>query len=170
MTDDRPPFQPDRPASEPDRRATEPDRPATHGSPERAARQLDAPLLQLDLAAETASLRTERAFVEGDRNARTLAKSSWFRLTLVALRPGASFEEADQRGLVAIQVLEGGLTLALSGGDDAVGPDGAAERPVALSVGHVAVVGPGQPWQARSMGETIVLIQLSWPPEPGDAG
>lgn len=143
MTDPRPPFPPPPPG--------------THGSPERPPRTLDLPVSQLALAAEAASLRAERAFVEGDRNARTLAKDAWFRLTLVALRPQATFEEADQRGVLALQVLEGEIELAVD------------ERTLPVVAGELVVIGAGQPWRARSTSEALLLIHLAWPPVPGDA-
>lgn len=130
----------------------------THGSPERPARSLDLPLAWFDLAAETASLREERAYREGDRTARTLVKEAWFRSTLVALRPGAVFDEAEQRGVICLQVIEGRLTLEVGG------------RTMALGAGEIAVIGVGQPWRARTLAETSMLVQLSWPPEPGDTG
>ena len=130
----------------------------THGSPERPARALDRPLSRFELAAEAASLREERAYRDGDRTARTLVKEAWFRLTLVALRAGAVFDEAEQRGVICLQVLDGRVALEVGG------------RTVPLGAGELAVVGVGQPWQARTVAETLLLVQLSWPPEPGDTG
>ncbi|MGH2466452.1 MAG: hypothetical protein ACRDGL_01790 [Candidatus Limnocylindrales bacterium] len=143
MTDPQPPFPPLKPG--------------THGSPERSPRTLDGPLSHVALAAEAASLRAERAYVEGDRNARTLAKDAWFRLTLVALRPEAAFEEADQRGVLALQALEGEIELAVDG------------RALLVAAGELVVIGAGQPWRARSTSEALLLIHLAWPPMPGDA-
>jgi quercetin dioxygenase-like cupin family protein len=111
--------------------------------------------MQFDLEQEAETLRGERAYLEGDRSARTLVKSDWFRLVLVALRPAAVFDEADQRGVVCVQVLEGSLQLR------------AGDTSSEVEVGSLAVVGPGQAWSARTTRETLMLLQLSWPPEPG---
>ena len=70
----------------------------TGGSDEREARSLIAPLLGFNLAEEASRLRAESAYIDGDRNARTLVKAGAFRLVLLAFRKGASFDESDQRG------------------------------------------------------------------------
>jgi len=129
----------------------------TRGGEERESRSLSAPLLRFDLSEEATRLRGERPYADGDRNARTLAKVDWFRLTLVGLRSGATFSEADQRGSVALQVLEGRIKVEV--GDEAA-ETGEAE---------VAVVGPGHPWVAIAMAESLLLVHLAWPPEPASA-
>jgi quercetin dioxygenase-like cupin family protein len=129
----------------------------TGGSDEREARSLIAPLLGFNLAEEASRLRAESTYVDGDRNARTLVKAGAFRLVLLAFRKGASFDESDQRGTLALQVLEGQLTLR-------VGQD-------AMEVGdnEVAVVPAEHPWAAVAMTDGLLLIHLSWPPQPGSA-
>ena len=79
----------------------------TGGSDEREARALSGPLLRFEPAKEPAKLRAETSFLEGHRNARTLTKSGPFRLVLVVFRAGATFDENDQRGTVALQGLDG---------------------------------------------------------------
>ncbi len=117
-----------------------------------------APLLRFDLASEAATLRAEAAYVEGDRNAKTLVKEGAFRLVLFAFRAGALFDEDDQRGSLALQVLEGSLALAL--GNEAI----------EIGAGEVAVVSPGHSWTASALADGLVLMQLSWPPDPGAVG
>ena len=108
----------------------------TRGGEEREPRSLSAPVMRFELAAEAARLRAEQPFAEGNRNARTLVKVGAFRLVLVALRSGASFTESDQRGAVALQVLEGRVVLSV------------AEETVEVGQAEVAVVAPGHPWTA----------------------
>lgn len=126
----------------------------TSGGEERESRSLSAPLLRFDLAEEGTRLRGERPYTDGDRNARTLAKVAWFRLTLVALRSGATFSEADQRGTVALQVLEGRVLVEVG---DETAETGESE---------VAVVAPGHPWVAVGLADSLLLVHLAWPPEP----
>ena len=102
------------------RRAAE----TTGGSDEREARFLSVPLAHFDLVDESARLRAEQEYVEGDRNGRTLAKVGAFRLVLVAFRVGANFDERDQRGSVALQVLGGRVAVRV---DDESVEIGAAE-------------------------------------------
>ena len=127
----------------------------TGGSDQRDARSLSAPLLRFRFAEEAARLRTESPFVEGDRNARTLAKSGAFRLVLVAFRAGAIFDENDQRGSVALQVLGGRVDLRVG------------EEAIEISAGEVAVVSPDHPWKAVAVADGLLLFHLAWPPEPG---
>jgi quercetin dioxygenase-like cupin family protein len=127
----------------------------TGGSDERAARALSGPLLRFELAEEAATLRAETSFVEGDRNARTLTKAGAFRLVLVVFRAGATFDENDQRGSVALQVLDGRV-------DVQVG-----EERIEIGAGEIAVVSPDHPWKAVTMTDGLLLLHLAWPPEPG---
>jgi quercetin dioxygenase-like cupin family protein len=130
----------------------------TGGSDEREARSLIAPLLGFKLAEEASRLRAESAYIDGDRNARTLVKSGAFRLVLLAFRGGAAFDENDQRGTLALQVLEGRLALR-------VGLDG-----IEVGEGEVAVVPAEHSWAAVAISDGLLLIHLSWPPEPGSVG
>jgi quercetin dioxygenase-like cupin family protein len=127
----------------------------TRGVEEREARSMSAPLLRFDLSAEAARLRDEREYAEGDRNARTLAKVDWFRLTLVALRSGATLREADQRGSVALQVLHGRVVVRIG------------KETAEIAEAEVAVVAPGHPWEAVAEADSLILVHLAWPPEPG---
>lgn len=127
----------------------------TRGAGEREPRSMSPRLLRFDLFEEGARLRDEREYVEGDRNARTLAKVDWFRLTLVALRSGATLREADQRGSVALQALQGRVVVRIG---EATAEIGSAE---------VAVVPPGHPWEAVAETDSLLLVHLAWPPEPG---
>jgi quercetin dioxygenase-like cupin family protein len=127
----------------------------TGGSDEREARALSGPLLRFELAEEAARLRAETSFLEGDRNARTLTKAGAFRLVLVVFRASATFDENDQRGSVALQVLDGRV-------DVRVGED-----TIEIGAGEIAVVSPDHPWKAVAMTDGLLLLHLTWPPEPG---
>lgn len=130
----------------------------TGGSDERGARSMVIPLIRFDLASEAARLRAEAEYLHGDRNAKTLVKAGAFRLVLLAFRIGAAFDENDQRGSLALHVLEGRVALRVG------------EEAIEIGAGEVAVVSPDHPWKAVALGEGLVLIQLSWPPEPGSVG
>jgi quercetin dioxygenase-like cupin family protein len=127
----------------------------TGGSDEREARSMSVPLLRFEFAEEAAKLRAESPFLEGDRNARTLVKAGDFRLVLVAFRRGAMFDENDQRGSVALQVLDGRIELRVGADEIELGP------------GEIAVVSPEHPWTAIAMANGLLMFHLGWPPEPG---
>lgn len=126
----------------------------TGGSDEREARSLISPLMSFSLADEAARLRAESAFVEGDRNGRTLAKHGAFRLVLVAFRAGALFDEADQRGTMALHVIDGRVDVRV------------AEDAIEVGAGDVAVVSPEHPWTAVARADGLLLLHLAWPPDP----
>lgn len=130
----------------------------TGGSDERDARSLIAPLLGFRLEEEAFRLRAESPYIDGDRNARTLVKAGAFRLVLVAFRTGAAFDENDQRGTLALHVLEGRLAVR-------VGQDG-----IEVGEGEVAVVPAEHPWAAVAITDGLLLVHLSWPPEAGSVG
>src|SRR5262245_1568104 len=121
----------------------------TRGGTERSARRVSAPFLRFALRDEAAHLRAERPYVEADRNAATLVKNAWCRMTLVTLRAGARMDEGDQRGIVAFQVLEGALDLR-------VGDEGGH-----IDQGQVAVIGPGHAWVANATADSLVLLHLA---------
>jgi len=127
----------------------------TGGSDERAARDLSVSLSRFELVDEIARLRAEGAYVEGDRNALTLVKDGPFRLVLVVFRAGAEFNEGDQRGTIALQLIQGELSVR-------VGPEA-----VALRDSQIAAIGRGHPWSARALVDGAMLIQLAWPPQSG---
>ncbi len=129
----------------------------TRGSDEREPRSLSAPLLRFELSVESARLPAERQYIEGDRNACTLTKVDWFRLVLVALRAGATLDETDQHGSIALQVLEGRVIVRV--GDETGEVD----------VNEVSVVAPGYPWSADAQEDSLVLLHLAWPPAPGSS-
>ena len=129
----------------------------TGGSDEREARSLVGPL-GFKLAEEALRLRAESAYIDGDRNARTLVKAGAFRLVLLAFRAGAAFDEMDQRGTLALHVLEGRLALR-------VGQDG-----IEIGEGEVAVVPAQYAWAAVARSDGLLLVHLAWPPEPGSVG
>ena len=130
----------------------------TGGRDEREGRSMIAPLLRFDLAEEAARLRSEAEYLDGDRNAKTLVKAGAFRLVLLAFRLGATFDESDQRGGVGLHVFEGRLALR-------VGQD-----EIEIGDGEVAVVPAEQPWTAVALADGLLLMNLSWPPEPGSVG
>lgn len=130
----------------------------TGGSDEREGRSMTAPLLRFDLAEEAARLRTEAEYLDGDRNAKTLAKAGAFRVVLVAFRLGATFDENDQRGSVAVHVLEGRLALRVG------------QHEIEIREGEVAVIPAEHRWTAVALADGLLLMNLSWPPDPGDVG
>ncbi len=129
-------------------------RASTPSRPERRTHVIEAPLLRFDLDEETAELRREPSYAAGDRNAKTLVKSGHYRLVLVALKAGGSFDEDDPRGYVSLLVREGRLSVAVGDGRLDVGK------------GQVAAIDTGNRFSAVALEDTVVLMNFSWPPQP----
>ena len=70
---------------------------------------------------------------------------------------GANFDERDQRGSVALQVLGGRVAVRV---DDEFVEIGAAE---------IVVIPPEHPWTAIALADGAMLMHPAWPPEPGSA-
>ena len=122
----------------------------TSGSERRPSQLLVGPLLTFDLAAETARLRQEASWQQGDRNAKTLAKEDTFRCVLTLLRAGARLEEHATAAYVSVQTLSGRLRLR------------AGEQTVELPAGHLLVLAPDLPHDVEALEESSFLLTLTW--------
>jgi quercetin dioxygenase-like cupin family protein len=122
----------------------------TSGSPERAPQQLDSPLATIDLAVESAQLRNERGWREGDRNANTLVKTPDFRVVLTALRSGARLQEHQAAGWVSVQTVTGRLRLRVG------------NQQVELPQGHLVVLEPGLAHDVEALEDSVFLLTLAW--------
>jgi quercetin dioxygenase-like cupin family protein len=123
----------------------------TGGSPQRPARQVAAPALAFDLAAELASLKEEASWQRGDRNARTLVEEPTMRIVLSAARAGAHFKEHTTAGMVSLHTLAGHLRLHLP------------EQVVDLPTGHVLLLHHTLPHDVEALEESAFLLTFSWP-------
>ena len=123
----------------------------TGGSAQRPARQLAAPALAFDLAAELASLKEEASWQDGDRNARTLVEEPTLRIVLCAARAGARFQEHKTAGLASLQTLAGHLRLHL--------PD----ETVDLPAGHLLALHHDRPHDVEAVEESAFLLTFAWP-------
>lgn len=126
---------------------------STSGTGERESRPLMEGLMTFALHDEIAALKAEAQWLEGDRNARTLAKDIDFRALLSVMRPGASMDEHDGDARASIQLIEGGAQLTVDGEN------------ADLGAGQLAVVDAGRPWLLSAATDCAVLITLAWPRE-----
>jgi quercetin dioxygenase-like cupin family protein len=129
------------------------DRPSgeTGGSPQRQPRQVAAPVLDFDLAAELASLRQEASWQRGDRNARTLVEEPSLRIVLIAARAGARFREHHTRGWVSLQTLAGHGRVHLATG------------PADVPAGHLLALQHALPHDVEAVEESTFLLTVAWP-------
>lgn len=87
---------------------------ATNNRPE-GRRPLDADYIPLSFGERIAQLKSEKAWIEGDRNAITLLHHPRLRLVLMALREGALMDTHTADGPVTIQTLEGEIGVEVCG-------------------------------------------------------
>ncbi len=126
---------------------------STSGTQERESRPLMERLMVFSLAEEIEALRSEAAWVDNDKNSRTLAKDVDFRLLLSVLHTGATLEEMDGEARASLQLIEGSADLDV---------EGELGR---LEAGRIAVVDSGRPWMLRATSECALLLTFAWPLE-----
>lgn len=115
----------------------------------------DVPALAIvDLGAEGVALLEEPQWAGGDRNSRTLFKSDTLRLVLTALRADAVMENADPDEAVAIQPLQGEISVRV----------GMQEIPAANA--QLVCVGDGEPWAVRATADSLFLLTVARRPSP----
>lgn len=78
-------------------------------------RILDAPQVTFDLQETVIQLTQEKAWSENDRNAMTVFKTPEMTVVVTILKPGATIEENDIKGLLTIQVFHGRIEISLKG-------------------------------------------------------
>ncbi len=122
----------------------------TTGTRERLPQHLAGAVLAFDLAREAAQLRTEHAWVQGDRNAKTLVKASSFRVVLIALRAGARLPDHAAAGWLSLQALAGRLRVHVS------------EETLDVQVGGLVTLERDLPHEIEAVDESTVLLTIAW--------
>ena len=117
-----------------------------------ADRDLSPAVLNLDLNAEIASLKSETAWQSGDRNARTLYKDpADLRVVLTLLKAGAMLSKHSAPGPVTIHVLSGRGRLQVG------------ERAVEMTQGSLVALERNREHSLEAIEESAVLISIAWP-------
>lgn len=79
---------------------------ATSQRPE-GNRVLNAPLVEMNLEEFIAQMKTEKSWIENDRNSVTIFKSETMRIVLMGLHEDAVLKAHKANGVISVQVLEG---------------------------------------------------------------
>jgi quercetin dioxygenase-like cupin family protein len=114
--------------------------------------RLAAPVSELDLTREIERLRSEPAWQQFDRNAKTLVKNPELRIVLMALKPGARLDQHQALGAISIQVLSGRVRLLLP-----------SER-VELTAGELVAVSPTIRHDLEALESSAVLLTIALAP------
>ena len=123
----------------------------TSGSDSREARTLDDPVMGFELDGEVARLRQEPGYAEFGRSSKTLGKSRNFRLVVTAARAGTDLGDDDTEAAMAIQVLDGTITVGRSGAGMRFGP------------GAAIWVAEGEGWAVRVEEDAALVLSIGWP-------
>lgn len=122
---------------------------ATHGSDERPARQVAGAALAFDLAKEGEQLRQEVGRQQRGHDAKTLVKEQGLRLVLLSLQSGATLDEHQAPGPVAIHVLSGEVQVLR------------ADQTVPLQGGQVLVLEASVRHAVAALKDSEVLLTLA---------
>lgn len=120
------------------------------GHPSGEPRNLDAPLLRLDLGREADELRKTEAFRSNGHSAKTLVKYPSLRVVLIALRAGARMGEHRAPGQILLQTLSGSVRLKLG------------EETIEAGMGSVIALGETWPHDLEAREDSLVLLTLAW--------
>jgi hypothetical protein len=121
---------------------------ATHGSDTRPARELGSEQV-LDLMAEATTLFDEPEWAERDRNSRTIAATDGLRITLTALRSGATIGSEGNDDTLSVHVLRGAVSAALSGTEARV------------AAGQLATMSQPGPWLLTASDDALLLLTVA---------
>jgi hypothetical protein len=83
---------------------------ATNNRPD-GDRQIDSPVLVIDLPTFIEQIKNEKAWEENDRNSITVFKSDKMRILLVALHRKAVMQTLRPENILSLQLLKGKLNL-----------------------------------------------------------
>ena len=123
----------------------------TSGSDSREARSLDDPVMGFELGREVALLRDEPGDRQFGRSSQTLGKSPHFRLVVTAARAGTEIGNDATDDAMAIQVLDGSVTVDRAGAGMAFGP------------GTAIWFAEGEDWSVRIDTDAALVLSIGWP-------
>ena len=78
-------------------------------------RVLNAELVEMNLNQFIEQIKSEKAWLEGDRNSVTIFKSDTMRIVLLGLHTNAELKTHKANGVISVQVLEGEITFSAGG-------------------------------------------------------
>ncbi|MGE0545114.1 MAG: hypothetical protein AB7R89_33570 [Dehalococcoidia bacterium] len=123
----------------------------TTGTLDRPPYPLIAPVMSLNFAREIARLRAEPAWLEGDRNTKTLIKAPDMRAVLSVMKPGARLSHHQTGARLTLQVLSGRLRLQLCG------------TTAELGEAEMIALDPAIRHGVEALEESAFLLTLVWP-------
>ncbi|SMD10527.1 cupin domain-containing protein [Pedobacter nyackensis] len=112
-------------------------------------RDLDAPMVTMDLFSLKTQIKEEESYKNSDRNAITIFKSEGMRIVLVALHEGAEMKTHKAPGMISVQVLEGHISFKTD------------QKTADRTTGQMLVLHAGIPHSVIAKTESVFLLTLS---------
>lgn len=112
-------------------------------------RELDAPMVTMDLFLLKAQIKEEESYKNGDRNAITIFKSEGMRIVLIALHEGAEMKTHKAPGIISVQVLEGHINFKTE------------QETIDRTAGQMLALHTGIPHSVIAKTESVFLLTLS---------
>jgi len=135
----------------------------TSGSDSREPRTLDALVMGFELGREVARLREEPGYRQFGRSSKTLGKGPHFRLVLTAARAGTEIGNEAADDAMAIQVIEGSVTV--DGGSTGRG----GSTGMTFGPGSAIWFAEGADWTVRADRDAALVLSIGWPGGPDAA-
>ena len=112
-------------------------------------RELDAPMVTMDLLSLKTQIKEEESYKAGDRNAITIFKSDRMRIVLIALHEGAEMKTHKAPGIISVQVLEGKINFTTE------------QETITRTAGQMLALRAGIPHSVVAKQESVFLLTLS---------
>lgn len=112
-------------------------------------RILDAALVEMDLNKFLTQLKSEKAWIDGDRNSVTIFKSETMRIVLLGLHEHAELKAHKANGVISVQVLEGKIEFAT------------ADRKSVLEKGQMVALQANVVHSVTALSESFFLLTLA---------
>lgn len=121
---------------------------ATYNRPE-GTRVIDGSLVRTNLPDSIRQIKSENAWLNGDRNALTLLHSEELRVVLMALKESADVLPHAPEGASFLQIIEGRIMVETEG------------QTISLDAGDTLALQPGLSRRFFAEAETVILLTLS---------
>lgn len=112
-------------------------------------RELNAPMITMDLSLLKSQIKEEETYKNGDRNAITIFKSEGMRIVLIALHEGAEMKTHKAPGIISVQVLEGHIIFATE------------QETTERMAGQMLALHTGIPHSVVAKTESVFLLTMS---------
>ena len=112
-------------------------------------RELDAPMVTIDLFSLKTQIKEEETYKNSDRNAITVFKSEGMRIVLVALHEGAEMKTHTAPGIISVQVLEGNISFKTE------------QKTADRTAGQMLALHAGIPHSVIAKKDSVFLLTLS---------